>query len=238
MNIYVYTLSYTNPSGATQSSLCRTTDLTTIPAGVSYVTCTGIDMVSPIILSGSTYILDTATILLDVQKEQCQIISGACANTILAGVTSNASGSSITYTMSTTDQTNFLKASIEANQCLNAAVPWTAGMTVQPLGFMVSAGNYYVNLNLTAGTTGTTLPTLPALSTTYGQTVTDNTVLWVQVFDMVSTITNPVFLNPPQIKQLFNDVSRFILNNRIRCYQLNQQIMATTTVAGAQAIVW
>ena len=236
MNIYVYILSYNDLAGNLQTSICRTTDLTSIPSGTSYVTCTGIDMVSPIILSNGTYVLDTATILSNAQTAQYKIISAKCAAAILAGITSSASGSPILYTMDDVDQTNFLKASIEANQCLNTAVPWTAGMTVPPLGFMVSAGNYYVNL--TAGTTGATLPTLPNLTTTYGQTVTDNTVLWIQVFDMISTNNTPVFLNPPQIKQLFNDVSRFILNNRIRAFGLCAQINNATTISAVQAIVW
>jgi hypothetical protein len=235
MNIYVYTLTYTNSAGVSVSSLCRTTNLADIPSGVAYYTCTGIDMISPIILSGTTYVLDTATILLNAQNAACNLISQQCADTILSGVVSSASGTSLTYTLQDVDQTNFLKASIEANQVLNTAVPWTAGMTVAPLQFIVNNGVYYVNLNATSGTTGTTTPVFP---TTYGDTVIDNTVTWIQVFDMFSTTTVPVFLTPIQVKQLFNDASRWILNNRIKAFQLCQQINATTTVSAATAIVW
>ncbi len=143
---------------------------------------------------------------------------------------------SVNYVMdaATSKQAADMAMVVAANNAISHPVAWTAGATVAQ--YAVQEVNGVFLFCLIGGTTGTTAPTPP---TTFGATVTDNTVTW-ELYGRDLELVGGAYMTftPQEILAIFLQVEVYIHLCKNQLQALLAQIMAATTVSAVEAIVW
>jgi hypothetical protein len=174
--------------------------------------------------------------LATAQSQQINYLSNACQEAIISGFTSSALGTAHTYPSKQTDQLNLTASVTTALIAQSNAGTWAAD-TAYAVGTVVEvSGETYVCT--TAGTSGAEAPTWTDATTT--ASVTDGTAAW----EVWSTLFWAVDANSylphsvSQIQQVGLDAKAAIATLLYQNNTLGNQVMAATTVAAVQAIVW
>ena len=180
----------------------------------------------------------TATTLLWYQKQQIQALENSYSGAISQGLATTINGSSYTILLTnrgtSRDGIQELSAAIVSQRAIDKATQWVSGQVVAANSFVTDgASNYFITF--TGGTTGTTIPTWP---TAFSTPVTDNTVTWYKMGFRVSTTSGLVLTDPTSIVSLFAQSVNYINNLQYNLESLSNQVMAATTPAAVQAIVW
>lgn len=142
----------------------------------------------------------------------------------------------VSYVMdaATSKQASDMAMVVAANNAINHPVAWTAGATVGQ--YAVQEVNGVFLFCMVGGTTGTTAPVPP---TTFGATVTDNTVTWALYGrDLEMSDGTYTTFTPQEIVTIFQQVEVWIHLCKNQLQTLIAQIMAATTISDVEAVVW
>jgi hypothetical protein len=184
-----------------------------------------------------TWVTVASTLTLaEAQAQQIQTLSNACQAAIINGFTSSALGTAHTYPSKQTDQLNLTASVTTALIAQSQAGTWAAS-TAYAAGTLVEVnGETYVCT--TAGTSGTAAPTWADATTTIAET--DGTAAWMVWSTLFWAVDANAYLphSVAQIQQVGLDgkaaIAEFLYQNNT----LGNEVMAATTVAAVQAIVW
>ena len=179
-----------------------------------------------------------ASMLAATQKSQLAVLGVSCMQAIYGGFTTTVNGASAQVTLregnTNHDQTNALMASVAAQGAIQQSTTWSPSASADPRTVKTDGkGGYYITFN--GGTTGTVQPVwLTAFSTP----VQDGSVVWYRMGFRISTTTGAIIVDPPDAVALFGQGVEFINNMRAQYESLKAQILAASTVAEVQAVIW
>jgi len=188
--------------------------------------------------AGSTATPVPETSLTDAQSAQVAALSVACAEAIMSGFLSSALGAKYTYPSQAKDQTNLASSVLSALLCVQDATTWVAD-TLYAVGSLVPAGGQ-IFVNTVLGTSGATQPTWP---TAVGTSVLDGGAQW-QIWstpfwcESAAGVWAWIPHSASQIQQVGRDGIAAVLAMQAKNVAFAAQVMAATTVAAVDAVVW
>lgn len=183
--------------------------------------------------AGVPVAVDRTATLAEVQTAQATTLRAACAAAIVAGFSSDVSGTSCTYPLSQTDQTNLARAYNLALLAESTATMWAASTVYAANAVVKSGGSYY--LCTTAGTSGTAEPTWP---TAFAVGVTEGTAVWKLAGYEIQTSSGYEWHTPAQVVALYLAEAAFVSGCLSKLQALLATVEAATTSNAVTAIVW
>ncbi len=154
--------------------------------------------------------------------------------TATAAIPFTVNGTNYTLDTAQSKQAADMAIVVAANNALNHPVAWAASTAVNPNSVVQLSGGAFL-FTAKGGTTGTTAPAAP---TTFGTTVTDNTVTWeLYGRDLEMSDGSYVTFGPQDIVSIFAQVDAYIHACKKQKIALIAQVNAQTAVP-ATYVTW
>jgi hypothetical protein len=167
-----------------------------------------------------------------LKAEKTKSLSAACSVAVASGFNSAVTGTTLTYTLTDSDQVNLDSAYQLALMAEARAGAWTAGAD-HALNDVLQVDGGYV-LCTRPGTTGTAAPAWPG---TYQVEVADGTAGWSRAGYLVGTSDGTIWVSAAEATALWIASKSHIANCRALYRTAKAAIAAATTAAEIDAIV-